>query len=816
VRIHDRIEAAFEVWGRFVVRHRVAVALVMLAVSAAACAFLPHLEADNSTESFLRPNDPARLHYDRFREQFGQDERIVLAIRPPEIFEFGFLERLRALHQEIERRVPYVEEITSLWNVRNVRGEGDRLVVEDLMEDWPATPEDLAALRARVLETPVYRNTLVNEELTLTTLVIEPFIYSTFDDAREPFGGFEDTGALEAPPEFLSEDESIEQLAALEQVVARYRAPDFEIFVAGNVVMTRAATKNLMHDVTVALTAGTAVMALLLFVLFRRVLGVILPLLVVLLAVAVTYGVMALVGLPTSLSGQVLPTLVLAVGLCSAVHVLTIMYQQLARGASREDAIVAALGHSGLAISMASLTTAVGLLSFLAAELAQVQNLGIAAPIGIVLSFVYCVTLLPALLALVPQSSSRLGDDALQQRLAARLVRVGDFATDHPFGVLAVTAVLVLVGGFGVAQLRFSQNALVWFPEDDPVRLAAEFLNDELGSAGGVEVWIDTGLVNGLHDPDLLRRIDEAMRFADTLEEGGGELFTGKTLSIVDVVKETHKALNENRHAFYAIPNDRQLLAQELLLFENSGSDDLEDFTDSQFQMARVSLHTPFVNGMLYVPFMERIEAGFREILGDGAELRITGLGALFARSFSVMNVTMARSYIIALLIITPLMILLIGELRRGLLSMIPNLVPIWLTLGLMGWRGVALDNSTLLVGCILIGLAVDDTIHFMHRFQRYHAAGYDARSAVRRTLSTTGSALLFTTLVLAAGFLAMTLCYMNNAVIFGQLAVFAAITAFVADVTISPALMVLASRRVEAQADLLATGKTRATVAAD
>ncbi len=806
MRIHDRIESGFEAWGHFVVRHRVAVTLVVLAASAALGAFLPGLEADNSTESFLRPNDPARVHYDRFREQFGQDERIVLAIRPPEVFELGFLNRLRALHEEIEREVPYVEEVTSLWNARNTRGEGDELIVADLMEDWPESQADLAALRARVAETPAYRNTLVNADLTVTTISIEPFIYSTLGDDTGALEGFGDEAADadEAAPEFLTEGESLALLAALDQVIERHRAADLEIHLAGGVIANRSATKHLMRDVIVFLAAGSAAMVVLLFALFRRASGALLPLVVVLLSVAVNYGLMALFGVPTSVSGQVLPILVLAVGVCSAVHVLTIVYRRLAAGDDRETAIAAALGHSGLAILMATLTTAGGLCSFMTAELAQIRNLGMAAPIGIGLTFVYSVTLLPALLALSPLRASQPGADALQRRLAGGLVRVGDFATTHPRAVLTTAAALVVVAGFGVVQLRFSQNGIRWFPEDDPVRVATEFLNAEMGGASSVEVWIDTGRENGLHDPELLRRIDWAARFAEVVDEGDGELFVGKALSLVDVVKETHQALNENRPEFYAIPEDRALLAQELLLFENSGSDDLEDFTDSQFRMARLSLRTPFVDGLLYVPFMERIERGFRKILGPNVSIRITGLGSLFGRTFSLVNRTMARSYVIALLVITPLMVLLIGEVRRGLLAMIPNLTPIWLTLGLMGWLGVAIDNSTLLVGCILIGLAVDDTIHFMHRFQRHCEAGCDARTAVRRSLETTGAALFFTTLVLTAGFLVMTLSYMNNAQEFGQLAAFAAVTAFAADLVVSPALMVLASRSAEPTPEFL------------
>jgi predicted RND superfamily exporter protein len=374
-------------------------------------------------------------------------------------------------------------------------------------------------------------------------------------------------------------------------------------------------------------------------------------------------------------------------------------------------------------------------------------------------------------------------------------VRVGDAATLRPRTVLIVTTAIVAVAGLGVSRLIFSNDAMRWFPKDDPNRLAQEFLDARLGGAGGVEVWIDTGEENGLHDPKLMRALEDAGSFAAGLEEGGGELKVGNVLSVVDLVKETHKALNENRDEFYAVPEERALLAQELLLFENSGPEHLEDFVDSQLSMARISLRTPFSDGNLFDPFLERLEAGLVERFAGDAEVRVTGMGAIMGRTFRILNVTMAQSYAIALVVITPLMILLIGNVRLGLIAMIPNLLPIWLTLGLMGVLDIPLDNSTLLVGCVLIGLAVDDTIHFMHKFQRYLHGSGDARQAVRETLRTTGAALFFTTLVLSAGFSVMLFGYMTNAREFGLLAGFAAVMAFLADLIVAPALMQLAAQ---------------------
>jgi len=168
----------------------------------------------------------------------------------------------------------------------------------------------------------------------------------------------------------------------------------------------------------------------------------------------------------------------------------------------------------------------------------------------------------------------------------------------------------------------------------------------------------------------------------------------------------------------------------------------------------------------------------------------VTGLMMLLGKIFDSMIRSMMRSYAFALIVITPLMMLLLGSLRRGLVSMIPNLMPVLAVLGIMGWLGVPLDSTTMMVGAMVIGIAVDDTIHFMHKFHRYYEETGDLEAAVAETMRTTGSAMLFTSLVLVVGFSVFGLSELTNVRIFGLLSAFAAAVAFLADLLVAPALL--------------------------
>ena len=316
-------------------------------------------------------------------------------------------------------------------------------------------------------------------------------------------------------------------------------------------------------------------------------------------------------------------------------------------------------------------------------------------------------------------------------------------------------------------------------------------IDERLKGSVSLDLIVDTGEAGGLYEPATLRAIDDLVGEIELLP--AAPLFIGKSLSVLDILKETHLALNENRPEMRRIPDDRALVAQELLLFDNSGSDDTEEFVDSEYRKARISMRIPFEDALLFPKLLADIRAASDERLAGVASYELTGLMTLLAEIFHNVIQSMIRSYVFALSVITPLMMLLVGSLRRGLVSMVPNLLPVIAVLGVVGWLDIALDTTTMMVGAMVIGIAVDDTIHFMHKFQRYFDLTGDVERAVRETLRTTGSALLFTTLVLMAGFAVFLFGGMTNMRIFGGLAAMATGIAFLADLLIAPALLTLA-----------------------
>ncbi|MEN8167168.1 MAG: MMPL family transporter [Pseudomonadota bacterium] len=801
--LRNSVERGFVLFGHFVYHHHWFMLGLTILFSAALLSQLPKLTMDTSTEGFLHEEDPILLDYHRLLAQYGRDELIVIAIHGKEVFEPTFLAKLRDIHYELLDHTPYLDDITSLINARNTRGAAGELIVEDLLEHWPENETQLAAVKTRAMANPLYQDMLLSRDGTTTTIIIKTDAFADTSQLEDALAGFDEsfdapmTGSSE-PRESLTDQQNSEVVNKVGAILDQYRADDFVIYYAGAPVVTDVLKKSMMSGMRQFMLIAVVAISLLLFLLFRRISGVALPMLTVILSLLSTLGLMGALGIPIKLPTQILPSFLIAVGVGASVHILTVFFRKYRMlqnesttpvATAKEEAIAYSLGHSGLAVVMTSLTTAAGLASFAGAQVAPISDLGIIAAIGVMLSLVYTLVLLPTLLAILPIRAITKRETAERHaRIDRLLTAIADFSVDRSKFVLVISALILAVGLGGALQIKFSHKPFEWFPEEKPIRVATEFIDANLGGASSIEVIVDTGQPNGIYEPAFMQGLERLNREVAEIDQG--ELYVGKTLSVADIQKEINKALNENRDAFYTIPNDRELIAQEMLLFENSGSDDLEDFVDSQFSQVRFTARMPWVDSILYGPFIEELRQRFGKVLGNDNQITVTGMATLLGRTMAATIYSMAQSYLFAALVITLMMIILIGSLRIGLLSMIPNLTPIILTLGLLGWLGIPIDLFTMLIGSIAIGLAVDDTIHFMHNYRRYHHEFGTVKPAVRETLLSTGRAMFFTTIVLSFGFFLYMFAELSSLFRFGMLTGFAILMALLADFFLAPALL--------------------------
>ncbi len=528
--------------------------------------------------------------------------------------------------------------------------------------------------------------------------------------------------------------------------------------------------------------------ALFLGILFRRWSGVILPMIIIVAALVSTMGVMSLTQVPIKITTTVIPAFLLSVGVCDSVHILAIFFRLLDQGRDNRDAMAKSFGHSGIPIVMTSLTTTAGVLSFLFADLRAITEIGIFAAAGVVLALIYSVMLMPPLMALVRVKAKR-KDTQRILTMDRFLGAVAKFSSSHRKRILLSSVLIFMVFFPAVFLLKFSHNIVRYFPSGSPYRQDLNTIDTQMKGSITLELVLDTQRENGLHDPDILNRIETFSRQTEIHQTE--DISVGKVFSITDILKEIHQALNENDPDYYRIPQEKALVAQELLLFENSGSDDLERMVDSHFQKARITVKTPWVDAVVCERFIDSIQLKLANQFPTSVSFHATGLMALLARAISVAIYSMAKSYLVAFIAITLLMFVLIGSVKLGLVSMIPNLLPILTTMGMMGLLSIPLDINSLMIGSIAIGIVVDDTVHFIYNFQKYYKRTLDPDFAIRETLLGTGRALLITSLVLCTGFFILTAATLHHLVNFGLFTGITILIALVADFVLMPVIMI-------------------------
>ncbi|QFR50137.1 MMPL family transporter [Sulfurimonas lithotrophica] len=781
------VEEKFENFSKLVIKHRLKTLVFLLLIVVYIASNLPKITFDTSTEGFLYKDDPQIVMYDAFRNQFGRDEKIVIAIKTKDVFNKEFLKKLFTLHKDIEENLPYIKEVTSLKNARKTIGNKNELIVEDLFQNSiPEDAKELEKIKKFVKNNQIYQDLYINKDATFTTIMISTNTYTSlgsnnFDPLLEGF----DEQSSNKKLDFITVEETNELISKLEHMLKKYEADNFKIYDAGSPIVTKNLQTSLMKDMSTFILYVVLTIAILLFLTFKKISGIIIPLFVVILTLLSTIGLMALFGYPITSMTQILPSLLLAVSIGDSIHILSIFYHKYDESGDKNLAISYAISHSGLAVFMTSVTTAASLASFAISDIAPVAALGIFSAIGVTIALIFTIVFIPIMLSLFPIKHRVKDEDSF---LDAFMIKVANFSINYYKSIVASSLIVIVVSLVLASQMHFSHNPLHWFKKDNNVRVNTQTIDKELRGSISIEVVLDTKKENGVYNPEFLNKIQKVTKEIYTYK--GENYFIGKIVTINDVLKEINMALNENKQEFYKIPQNQKLIAQEFLLFENSGSDDLEDIVDNRFSKTRISIKAPWVDSVEYVELIKKLETLLNTEFKDLAEISITGTLPILSTTITKSIESSIESYIIAFGVIALLLVVLIGSFKLGFLSMIPNLTPIMFALAFMVFYNLPLDMFTILIGAIAIGMVVDDTIHYMHNFKRYYIVHKNIDEAIRLTLHSTGRAILITSVVLSSGFLVFMFASMNNLFNFGLITGITVLVAMFTNLVLSGSLI--------------------------
>jgi uncharacterized protein len=784
----SKLNLRFESVGKFVIQYRWAIILFHLLLSALLLSELPKLRIITTVESLFYPQDKTLKDYHEFRDQFGRGDTIILLIKSSDIFTVSFLTHLKQFHEDLKNSVPFLNQISSLANARYLVEDQGQTVIQDFLDGLPESSAEAIERKQLALNYPSYKGIYFTEDLRHAIVSLKTEAVSRLSEDGKRISTFKPVGR----PLSISQIENSAILGVVNAVMQEYNSKDFQIYMSGTPAYqshVEPLLKSGMKNLSILVLVLTAVF---MSILFGRVSGVFLPQFIVVLGLILTLGLMSLNGASLTSTTSMLPAFLLSIGLTAPIHFMVVFFKFQVEG-DRLNAIVSTLGHSGFPITMTSVTTAAGFLSFSFTDIAPVADLGIYSALGVIICLSLTLFLLPALIAVLKIRPGKAREKRYEQSAYNRfLMGVGRLSVEHPLKTVLIAFGIAIALSSGILKINFSHHMLDYLLDDSEFKKTLQLIEKETKGFRSLEIIVDTGITNGVLNRDLLGSLEKIEEYVLAQRSSDGDPMVGKTVSLLDIVKEINQVTHENQKSHYKIPAGNDAIARHLQLLKKSQLADLLNFTDSNFQKARFSAKMYWNDAMEDVEFVTRLEKVAWELFGKNNTVIVTGEVTLGSRTFSSMMRSLSLSYLAAFLIITLLMILLIGELKMGLISMIPNLLPVITGLGIMGLLDIPLNTFNLIAGSVVMGLAVDDTIHFFHNFQVYYSETGDVKTAVEKTLGSTGRALLTTTLILVSSFWLRLFNPLKVISDSGLIMGISLLIAFLADVALAPALLKL------------------------
>ena len=616
----------------------------------------------------------------------------------------------------------------------------------------------------------------------------------------------------------------------------------FEFFPVGNPPMMEFMMDTLTQMQVLGLVM-ILIFTLLLYILFRSFSAVLWPMVTIAASMAWTWGFTVWLGVTISQMIALTVLLVFAVGIADCVHVMSAYFSFRRQGDDHYDALSKSYGKTGLAIMVTTITTTAGVLALTTSELVPIQVFGMMSAFGVVMAFFFTLVLLPILLDLWHPGAPTADDASLADRLGDRwnrlsnstktgtalvyvvavylmlgpwvgtyitvislltyvvvnwqlaiLSAVPNFVARRPWLVLSVFAGLFALCSYGMTLIRIDSNMTELTKEGSAIRVAYETVDENMAGAMSMVIMVDTHTSDGLYNPRLMQAMDQLQ---NRIETRYSDQVT-RTNSLANIVKDTYQIMSDDDPAYYRVPDDAQMISQLLYLFNSANPEDRRALVSDDYSRSHISLNIYNAGSYQYQRFFEEISQEIDEVFGPlesefpELEVYLTGSMALLMRMADEVANSQFSSFTFAIAVISVIMIITLGSFQGGIMAMIPNMIPALLGFGLMGLLGIALDTDTLLIAPLIIGIAVDDTIHFMTHYRVELIRTGSISESLVSTICDVGQAVMFTTMVLGLGFALLSFSdYLGMAKMgfFGSAAIFVAL---LCDLFLIPAMIII------------------------
>jgi len=761
-----RIENWLGVWT---VKHRWWIILLTLPAVGLAAVGMGYLKTNNDTRVFFSKSNPQYQALKALENTFSKEQSVAFILAPQDRDIFT-PETLTAVTELTEAcwQLPYAVRVSSVSNFQYTRGEGEDLIVEDLVRD-PAQMSEADLERTR--------RTALSERVIVGRLI------SSAGHVAGVYVG------LALPSEHQKGTPEVAHAARRLAEDFHRRYPEIDVHLTGSVMVDQAFGEASKKDFLTLAPIMFLAMLILIGLALRSFFGVVAATIIIALSMATGLGLTGWLGIALTAASVSGPGLILTLAVADCVHILSTMFQLMREGESKRDAIAHSLQINLQAVFLTSITTVIGFLSMNFSESPPFRDLGNIVAIGVTAAFFLSIFLLPALMAVLPTSAC----PAQRNHIRIHCDRLGNFVIRRQSPLFWGMIILGLGTSMGMLRIELNDNFLTYFDRTFKFRRATDFMIENLGGWDVIEYPLDAGESGGVFDPEYLATLD---RFAEWCRRQPKVQYV---LTLADTMKRLNRDMHGGDEEFYRIPESRELAAQYLLFYELSlpQGHDLND----QIDVDRSSARFMVMLESLSARELHEMDAAAQRWLQSNARPSMhisgTGLSLIWAHITDRNIHSMLKGSLLALVLISIIMIAALRSLRLGLLSLIPNLLPPAVAFGIWGFLRGQVGLALSVVVAMTIGIVVDDTVHFLSKYDRAKRRyGKNPTQAVRYAFETVGTAMWVTTMALVSGFLILTRSHYRMSSEMGLMCAIVIATALVMDFLLLPTLLLKIDRQ--------------------
>jgi len=753
-------------WFKLVLDHPWAVIAVAVLITVISGSLLPHITFNASIDAMIPEDDPVLVELMEVVEDFGTQDLFLIAVQGEDVFSPATLRKIHDLAAALAA-LPGVVEVQSPFNAQKVESGFFGIEIAPMTSELPQSPETIAQFKADILGSP-YAGRLVTLDgrgaalfLELDSLVMGP--------------------------------ERNELMAQVEAIVEGYRGPE-QIHVVGDAYILYYTEQAMKEDLVKLVPFVVVIIGAVLYATLRSVLGIIIPLVTVGMSVIWTVGLMIWRGIPVSMISMVMPVILVTIGIASSIHILNKYQEGLARGLAKREALEETFAAITSPVVMAALTTAAGFASLITAFVHPIREFGVLTAIGVMLAMALSLSLVPALLILVREPRVRLAEDKPEKEgpLSCLLQAFVTWAVARPKQLTAVVGVLLVVFALGAGLITLESNIVNYFGASSPVRQATTVIEEVFGGSMQISVVLDTGEEDGVKDPEVLQELVAIQEYLDSWDT------INHATSMADVIRELNQALWDGDPQAYTIPDSREAVAQQLLLFTMQGGSGIDSLVTYDYSKALVTAQMKTLDAEQMAHVIGEVENFLATRYNGSSKLKahLSGTPKVMQRLMNRYVQTQVSSLISSSIMVGVIVSLLMRSVSLGLFSMIPLIFTVVVNFGIMGFAGLPLDAVTSMISSVAIGIGVDYAVHYISRYRWELERGRDSAVALRLTSRSAGRAIIYNALALVVGFLVLVFSHFRAIAVFGLLISAAMIVSSLAALLVIPLLLNYSAQR--------------------